>query len=163
VEVSSLSPAEALRFRGEHIGLVFQEHRLLPQCTVLENVLIPAVPLSAAVRRQLKDRATMLLERVGLESRATEFPDRLSGGERQRVAAARALIRSPALLLCDEPTGNLDPETADAVVRLFLELAAETSAALLMVTHNHAIAGQMDAGYEVLGRRLRPWPRGEDH
>lgn len=128
-------------FRNRHIGFIFQEHQLLPQCTVLENVMLPTLagftPDHAAARK----RATDLLESVGLQERLQHRPAALSGGERQRVAVCRALIQNPSLLLADEPTGNLDPATADSVGKLLLQLASSQNTALLCVTHSDALAG----------------------
>ncbi|MCA9035574.1 MAG: ABC transporter ATP-binding protein [Planctomycetaceae bacterium] len=127
-------------FRNQHIGFIFQEHQLLPQCSVLENVLLPTL---AGFDSGLnpKQRALELLERVGLKDRLDHRPAKLSGGERQRVAVCRALINQPSLLLADEPTGNLDPETASHIGRLLLQVAAEQKAALLCVTHSDELAG----------------------
>ncbi len=128
-------------FRNQHIGFIFQDHQLLPQCSVLENVLLPTLagfdsPVNA------KERAEQLLERVGLSHRLHQRPGRLSGGERQRAAVCRALIHQPSLLLADEPTGNLDPKTADEIGTLLLEVAAENSTALLCVTHSDELASR---------------------
>ena len=127
-------------FRNQHIGFIFQDHQLLPQCSVLENVLLPTLagfdsPVNA------KKRAEQLIERVGLSHRLHQLPGRLSGGERQRAAVCRALIHQPSLLLADEPTGNLDPKTADEIGTLLLEVAAENATALLCVTHSDELAG----------------------
>jgi lipoprotein-releasing system ATP-binding protein len=134
-------PASRLAaFRNQHIGFVFQEHQLLPQCSVLENVMLPTLAGFDNDRRSARDRATRLLERVGLQDRMTHRPAALSGGERQRVAVCRALIYQPSLLLADEPTGNLDPVTAEIVGRLLLDVAKENDAALLCVTHSDELA-----------------------
>jgi lipoprotein-releasing system ATP-binding protein len=135
----ALPERELADFRNRHIGFVFQDHHLLPQCTVLENVLLPTLvghDDPGAVRR----RAAQLLERVGLTGRLDHRPAELSGGERQRVAVARALIHQPILLLADEPTGNLDRHTAQAVGRLLLELHAEANTMLVVVTHSQELA-----------------------
>ncbi len=129
-------------FRNQHIGFIFQEHQLLPQCSVLENVLLPTLAGFAGDRAGARRRATELLERVGLQHRMTHRPAALSGGERQRVAVCRALIYQPSLLLADEPTGNLDPATAESVGQLLLEVAAENDAALLCVTHSNELAAR---------------------
>ena len=134
----ALNEPDMARFRNDSIGFVFQDHHLLPQYSVLENTLIPtlAFPGNAAGEA----RARLLLERVGLTHRLDHRPAQLSGGERQRVAIARALINRPAVLLCDEPTGNLDHRTADAVAELLLELHSQESNVLVVVTHNSELA-----------------------
>ena len=147
-----LSEAAQARFRNEKIGFIFQDHCLLPQCTVLENVLAPTLvgkPDPAA-----KDRAHELLRRVGLTSRLQHRPAELSGGEKQRVAIARALIRQPQLLLCDEPTGNLDERTASEVVDLLLELQHEAGNIIVIVTHSKTLAQKMDRQFAMVNRRL---------
>ncbi len=125
-------------FRNRHIGFVFQDHHLLPQCSVLENVLVPTLVGDADA--DAPARARHLLERVGLSGRLDHRPAELSGGERQRVAVARALIRRPALLLADEPTGNLDRRSARAVGQLLLELPRELDTILVVVTHSQELA-----------------------
>lgn len=139
VDPNALSPAELARFRARHIGFVFQDHHLLPQCTALENVLIPRLALGR-VSDADAGRGAELLRLVGLEERARHLPSELSGGERQRVAIARALMNGPGLVLCDEPTGNLDTKASHAIGQLLLHLAAETNAILVVVTHSPAIA-----------------------
>lgn len=126
-------------FRNSRIGFVFQDHHLLPQCTALENVLIPFLADGRAGSGSTA-RAKELLELVGLAHVANKFPSELSGGERQRVAVARALARSPALLLCDEPTGSLDAATAMSVAQLIAKVRDSQGASVLLVTHNPAIA-----------------------
>jgi lipoprotein-releasing system ATP-binding protein len=126
-------------FRNRSIGFVFQDHHLLPQCTVLENVLLPTLvgTQDGAVVRQ---RALNLLDRVGLSQRLEHRPAELSGGERQRVAVARALIQKPTLVLADEPTGNLDRLSAQAVGSLLLELCRQEDSMLVVVTHSAELA-----------------------
>lgn len=133
-----LSEPEMARFRNDSIGFVFQDHHLLPQYSVLENTLIPTLAFPGGSDGE--ERARLLLERVGLTHRLDHQPAQLSGGERQRVAIARALINRPAVLLCDEPTGNLDHRTADAVAELLLELHGQESNVLVVVTHNSELA-----------------------
>ena len=137
----SLSESELAKFRNYKIGFVFQDHHLLPQCTVMENVLIPLLAGAGAGRAE-EQRAQILLERVGLADRLRHRPAQLSGGERQRVAVCRALINEPALLLADEPTGNLDQETADSVGSLLLELNEEQHTLLICVTHSTELAAR---------------------
>ncbi len=151
-EVSSLRGAALAEFRSTMIGFVFQDHHLLPQCTALENVLVPTL----AVGREAgdSDRARSLLERVGLGERTGHLPGRLSGGERQRVAIARAMINSPSLMLCDEPTGNLDRDTGQTVADLFIELAREHEMMLLTMTHDTDLADRFGRRCRLEGGRL---------
>jgi lipoprotein-releasing system ATP-binding protein len=135
-------------FRSRQIGFVFQEHHLLPQCTVLENVLVPFLADGAATASD-RERATELLRRVGLADRLEHRPAELSGGERQRVAVARALVREPTLLLADEPTGNLDRTTAHAIAELLLELQGEQQTILVVVTHSASLAGALSRRMEI--------------
>jgi lipoprotein-releasing system ATP-binding protein len=137
----ALPEKELAAFRNRTIGFVFQDHHLLPQYTVLENVFLPV--LADSSRKDagiLEERARQLLDRVGLSHRLDHRPAQLSGGERQRVAIARALILDPALVLCDEPTGNLDAETADAVADLLFELHQQEGGILLVITHSPDLA-----------------------
>ena len=146
-DVTALAGPELAEYRSRRVGFIFQDHHLLPQCTAVENVVLPSLALSDG-REEAGDRAEPLLDRVGLKDRMAAFPSELSGGERQRVAIARAMLNAPEVLLCDEPTGNLDEETGDRITDLFLEMAAENSAMLILVTHDARVAGR-------LGRRLR--------
>jgi len=132
--------AELAGFRNRNIGFIFQDHQLLPQCTVMENVLIPLLARDQGVTKDDEERAKSLLERVGLAERVNHRPAQLSGGERQRVAVCRSLINEPLLLLADEPTGNLDRETADSVGSLLLELGKEQNTMLICVTHSGELA-----------------------
>lgn len=150
----ALGPADLARFRNQNIGFVFQDHCLLPQCTVLENVLIPTLAGSGA-GEQVEARARALLDRVGLAARVGHRPAELSGGERQRVAICRALINQPPLVLADEPTGNLDRHTAQAVGTLLLELAREQQALLIVVTHSTELAAGFDRHCELVDGRLQ--------
>ena len=152
----ALDPRAVADFRNRQIGFVFQDHCLLPQCSVLENVLVPTLIGGARDGEPAADRARMLIERVGLTHRAEHRPAELSGGEKQRVAIARALIRQPRLVLCDEPTGNLDPATAATVAALLLDLHRQQQTILLVVTHNASLASQFQNRFELLERRLHP-------
>jgi lipoprotein-releasing system ATP-binding protein len=125
-------------FRNRQVGFVFQDHCLLPQCTVIENVLVPT--LVGEPDGGASDRARALLDDVGLGKRLDHRPAALSGGEKQRVALARALIRQPQLLLCDEPTGNLDVDSADRVAQLLIDLHRRQQTILVVVTHSTAFA-----------------------
>lgn len=145
--------AKQARFRNENIGFIFQDHHLLPQCTVLENVVLPTLA-SATNDSTVEQRAKQLLERVGLADRLNHRPGQLSGGERQRVAVCRALINQPLLLLADEPTGNLDPKTADSVGTLLLEIAKEQQTMLICVTHSRELAQRFATHYELSAGQL---------
>jgi lipoprotein-releasing system ATP-binding protein len=146
-------------FRNGEIGFVFQDHYLLPQCSVLENVLIPTLARKHD-RSAAERRARTLLDRVGLSGRLDHLPAELSGGERQRVAVARALINHPHLLLADEPTGNLDRRTARAVGELLLELQRQEQIILIAVTHSAELAGTFPRQLEMLDGTLQPPERG---
>jgi lipoprotein-releasing system ATP-binding protein len=139
-------------FRNKRIGFVFQDHCLLPQCSVLENVLTPT--LVAESRDNFLDHAKFLLDQVGLADRADHRPGQLSGGEKQRVALARALIRGPLLLLCDEPTGNLDRHSAEVVASLLLDSHQHQKNILIVVTHNPEIAGRFPIRFEMIEGEL---------
>jgi lipoprotein-releasing system ATP-binding protein len=146
---------EQAAFRNQQIGFVFQDHSLLPQCSVLENVLAPTfVAPPADAGPAAASRAQALLTQVGLADRLAHRPAELSGGEKQRAALARALIRNPTLLLCDEPTGNLDRSTADTVADLLLELHAARNTILIVVTHSAALAARFPVRYEMSGGSL---------
>ncbi len=148
-----MNAAALAKFRNENIGFIFQDHHLLPQCSVLENVLIPTLAGSGAGQIE-EDRARRLLDRVGLGPRITHRPAQLSGGERQRVAVCRALINEPALLLADEPTGNLDRATADSVGSLLLELSREQNTLMICVTHSSELAARFPRHMELRNGRL---------
>ena len=135
-------------FRSRRVGLVFQDHYLLPQYTMLQNVLLPTVAAGDG-QDGSEGRARALLERVGLGARVDHRPAQLSGGERQRAAIVRAVINQPSLVLCDEPTGNLDSETASSVADLLLELHGEEESALIVVTHSLELAGRLPRRVEL--------------
>ena len=139
-------------FRNRRIGFIFQDHALLPQCSVLENVLVPT--LVGAPDPDAASRAKALVDRVGLASRLGHRPAQLSGGEKQRVAIARALIRQPQLLLCDEPTGNLDATSADGVATLLFELHQAQQTVLVVVTHSEALAARFPSRFHLQQRTL---------
>jgi lipoprotein-releasing system ATP-binding protein len=143
-----LSEAALARFRNEQIGFIFQEHHLLPQLTVLENVLIPALA-QGRPDDSTTIRARELLDRVGLSDRLTHIPGELSGGQKERVAVARALLNQPTLVLADEPTGNLDRNTATQIGELLLELMREQNTMLIVVTHSQELASTMDRQMEL--------------
>ncbi len=136
-------------FRNQEIGFVFQDHHLLPQCSVIENVLIPTLVARDGGKRT-QDLAEELLEQVGLGSRIHHRPHELSGGEKQRVALARALVGQPRLVLCDEPTGNLDHASTELVAELLLKLHEQHQSILIVVTHNLDLARRFRLCYQLL-------------
>ena len=148
-----LKEKELAAFRNREIGFIFQDHCLLPQCSVIENVLTPT--LVSAMNDNYVERARSLLAQVGLADRLDHRPAELSGGEKQRVALARALIMKPQLLLCDEPTGNLDHKAADVVASLLLDLHQQQKTILVVVTHNAELAARFPARYELIDQQLR--------
>jgi lipoprotein-releasing system ATP-binding protein len=150
----AMPEAELAAFRNRQVGFVFQDHCLLPQCSVLENVLTPTLVSGDGAPRV--ERARWLLDQVGLGARADHRPAQLSGGERQRVAIARALVLEPALLLCDEPTGNLDRHTADSVATLLLDLHRKQGTILLVVTHSTELAARLPQQWNLADGRLQP-------
>src|SRR5688572_24030488 len=148
-----LKEKELAAFRNREIGFVFQDHCLLPQCSVIENVLTPT--LVSADGQDSTERALSLLKQVGLSDRLDHRPGELSGGEKQRVSLARALITKPKVLLCDEPTGNLDHKSADVIASLLLELHKHQETILVVVTHNSELASRLPAQYELIDQQLR--------
>jgi lipoprotein-releasing system ATP-binding protein len=167
----TLGPSDLADFRNAEIGFVFQDHCLLPQCSVLENVLVPTLVATSNSRRGVRlqpDRngrgqededdpavlARTLIEQVGLGDRIDHRPGELSGGEKQRVAIARALIRRPRLVLCDEPTGNLDQASASTVAALLLDLHRRQQNILIVVTHSARLASEFPIRFELADRTL---------
>jgi lipoprotein-releasing system ATP-binding protein len=142
-EAAQFDDAERTRVRRDLLGFVYQFHHLLPDFTALENVVLPQL-VRGATKAQARERAESLLGTLGLAERLTHRPSKLSGGEQQRVAVARALANRPALILADEPTGNLDEGTADIVFAEFLRLVRDEGSAALVATHNERIAAKMD-------------------
>jgi len=149
--IYGLSDLALCKIRNERIGFVFQFYHLLPEFTVLENVLMPALINAGPSRKSLtlRKNALELLGHVGLGERSTHFPSQLSGGEQQRVAIVRALINEPALLLCDEPTGNLDSKTGEGIISLVKKINSERRMSVVLVTHNLELANVADKSYHL--------------
>ena len=152
-DVYQLDGSSLARHRNQSVGFVFQFHHLLPEFDAEENVMMPCL-LAGWVKRRARERAREMLEEVGLTERRHHGPGKLSGGERQRVAIARALALAPPVLLADEPTGNLDPYTAEQVEEVLMRLNEEVGTALILVTHNEKLAGRLDKKYYLRGGRL---------
>ena len=142
-DVNQLNDKSLARFRNEHIGFIFQFHQLLPEFTALENVCIPAF-IKKTPREEAEKRAKELLDFLGLKDRYNHKPNALSGGEQQRVAVARSLMNNPSVVLADEPSGNLDSESADNLHRLFFQLRDEFGQTFVLVTHNLELADMAD-------------------
>ena len=143
VEVTDLSDTELAKFRNEHIGFIFQFHQLLPEFTALENVCIPGY-IKKTPSMDVEQRAKEILDFLGLSHRINHKPNELSGGEQQRVAVARALINNPSIIFADEPSGNLDSESADKLHKLFFELRDKFGQTFVIVTHNRELADLAD-------------------
>ncbi|MGA2592717.1 MAG: ABC transporter ATP-binding protein [Bryobacteraceae bacterium] len=150
----TLSEKDLAAFRNQSIGFIFQDHCLLPQCSVIENVLVPTLVAKVGQALPPDNRARDLLAQVALSDRLDHRPAELSGGEKQRVALARALINNPLLLLCDEPTGNLDQASADVVASLLLELHQRQETILVVVTHSAELAARFPLRYELRNANL---------
>lgn len=149
----NLSESERTLLRRSSIGFVYQAHHLLPEFSALENVVLPMM-IAGISKKQATERARKMLEALGLAARLEHRPARLSGGEQQRVSIARALANKPKLLLADEPTGNLDPDTAESVFRMLETLVRKTGVAMLMATHNPELAARMDRTLRLGGGHI---------
>ncbi|WP_138421612.1 ABC transporter ATP-binding protein [Maritimibacter alexandrii] len=154
-DVTDLGDRRRTALRRSKIGFIYQFHHLLPEFTAAENIILPQLANGAA-QGTAKARAAMLLDRVGVAHRASHRPAELSGGEQQRVAFCRALANAPELLLADEPTGNLDPETSDRVFGALMDLVRETGLSALIATHNHDLAARMDRIVHLDGGMVTP-------
>jgi len=143
ITIQNLNDKQIAAFRNEHIGYIFQFHQLLPEFTALENICIPAF-IGKKDRKQTEQKAKELLRFLGLENRMKHKPNELSGGEQQRVAVARALINDPSIILADEPSGNLDSQTAESLHKLFFELRDTFNQTFIIVTHNQELADMAD-------------------
>ncbi|MDI1227000.1 MAG: ABC transporter ATP-binding protein [bacterium] len=148
IKVESTADVYRTGLRRTQIGFVYQSHHLLSDFTALENLLLPQY-IAEKDPKEAKDRAMDLLQKVGLEKRADHFPSQLSGGEQQRVAIARGLVNKPALLLADEPTGNLDPKTAEGVFQMMMQTIEDLRIGAMIVTHNHELASRMHRVLEL--------------
>ncbi len=154
VDLMTASEAQRTEFRSRNLGFVFQFHHLLPDLTALENVMMPAAAAHGRETRAMRERAVELLDAVGLSDRRDFRPAAMSGGQRQRVAVARALINNPALVLADEPTGNLDRESADQVMELIRSINETRGSSFLISTHDEHIAGGCRRRIELLDGRI---------
>lgn len=155
-ETSKLSDKDRTKLRLNHLGFVYQFHHLLPEFTAVENIMIPQLLLGVN-EKQAKERAMFLLERLNIRHRYTHRPTELSGGEQQRVAILRALANAPNILLADEPTGNLDEDTANLVFEELIHLARTHNMTALIATHNLELAKKMDRVITIKERKVKPW------
>lgn len=153
-EVNSLSEAQIVQYRSSFIGLIFQFHYLLKDFTALENVCMPAL-IAGCPKKEAEEKACQLLADVGVSERMKHLPSQLSGGERQRVAAARALMNNPQIILADEPTGNLDPANAEKIGELLFSMVDKYKKTLLLVTHDKALAEKADISYRIIEGNLQ--------
>ena len=154
IDLMNASEPQRTQFRSRHLGFVFQFHHLLPDLTALENVMMPAAAAAGRETSAMRGKAAELLDAVGLADRRDYRPAALSGGQRQRVAVARSLINEPALVLADEPTGNLDRESADKVMALLRSINEATKTSFLISTHDEKIAAQCPRRIELLDGRI---------
>jgi len=154
VDLIQASEAQRTEFRSKHLGFVFQFHHLLPDLSALENVMMPAASATGRETRAMRERATKLLDAVGLPDRRNYRPSAMSGGQRQRVAVARALINNPVLVLADEPTGNLDRQSADQVMDLIRSINQTMATSFLISTHDEHIAAQCSRRIELLDGQI---------
>lgn len=152
--IKNLTDIQKTVIRRDNIGFVFQFHHLLPEFSVLENVILPGLVKATEKKKNIEERAKIILNDLGLSSKINNRPYQLSGGERQRVAIARAIINNPSIILADEPTGNLDPENADVVFNLLLKIVHDYNSSLLMVTHNVDLAKKLDRIITIKDKKI---------
>ena len=153
VNVGKLKNAKVYKLRRK-IGVVFQDYKLLPKLTVYENIAF-ALEVTGADTKDIRKRVIEVLEQVGLKHKAKSYPDKLSGGEQQRVAIARAIVNNPKILICDEPTGNLDSDTAGEIIEILKRLAKERNKCVIVVTHSKEVANSADIILELSDKKLR--------
>lgn len=152
-DIFGFNEKQVAQFRNLTIGFVFQFHHLLPEFTALENTMMPAL-IQRKHPLKIREKALQILKKVGLEKRSHHYPGELSGGEQQRVALARALVLSPQIILADEPTGNLDSHTSEAIFSLLKEIKKEKGITVVMVTHNEALASQADRVIKMVDGKM---------
>lgn len=152
--IKNLTDIQKTIIRRDNIGFVFQFHHLLPEFSVLENVILSGLVKATEKKKNIEERAKIILNDLGLSSKINNRPYQLSGGERQRVAIARAIINNPSIILADEPTGNLDPENADVVFNLLLKIVHDYNSSLLMVTHNIDLAKKLDRMITIKDKKI---------
>ncbi|MDD3267384.1 MAG: ABC transporter ATP-binding protein, partial [Burkholderiales bacterium] len=152
-DIHSLEPNSLCKLRNQNLGFIYQFHHLLPEFTALENILMP-ISISGTPSTKHLERAKYILNRLGLEQRMKHYPNQLSGGERQRVAIARATINNPKIIFADEPTGNLDNNTAHQVLDIFFELQQELKTSVVIVTHDMEIANKTNNKYRLHNSEL---------
>lgn len=154
-DIYGLKSRELSKFRNKHIGFIFQFHQLLPEFTALENICIPAF-IHKTPKKEAEARAMELLQFLGLKNRASHKPGELSGGEQQRIAVARSLINNPAVIFADEPSGNLDSESAENLHQLFFRLRDEFDQTFVIVTHNEELANMADRKLTMVDGKIAP-------
>ena len=154
-DIYGLKSRELSKFRNKHIGFIFQFHQLLPEFTALENICIPAF-IHKTPKKEAEARALELLQFLGLKNRASHKPGELSGGEQQRIAVARSLINNPAVIFADEPSGNLDSESAENLHQLFFRLRDEFDQTFVIVTHNEELANMADRKLTMVDGKIAP-------